>query len=163
MQPRWFAVYTRARHEKRIAEQLDKKQIEHFLPVYESVHRWRDRNATVRLPLFPGYVFVRLCLTDRLHVLQLPGVVRFVSFSGQPQPLPENQLESLRNGLASQLRIEPHPFLRIGRKVRIRRGPLAGAEGILLRRKERMRFVLSLEILMRSVAVEVDAADIEPI
>jgi transcription antitermination factor NusG len=159
----WFALYTRARHEKRIADQLECKQIEHFLPLYEAVHRWRDRSVRVRLPLFPGYVFVHLCLTDRLQVLQLPGVVRFVSFSGQPQPLPENQLETLRSGLASQLRMEPHPFLRAGRRVRIRRGALEGAEGILLRRKERMRFILSVELLMRSVAVEVDAADVEPI
>ena len=162
-EPCWYALYARARHEKRIAEQLECKQIEHFLPLYEAVHRWRDRNARVRLPLFPGYVFVRLRLTDRLQVLQLPGVVRFVSFSGKPQPLPENQLETLRNGLANQLRMEPHPFLRAGRKVRIRRGALEGAEGILLRRKERMRFILSVELLMRSVAVEVDAADVEPI
>jgi transcription antitermination factor NusG len=162
-QVQWFALYTRSRHEKRIAEQLHNKQIEHFLPLYESVHRWRDRNAQVQLPLFPGYVFVRLCLTDRLQVLQLPGAVRFVSFSGQPQALPENQVESLRSGLATQLRMEPHPFLRAGRRVRIRRGPLQGAEGILLRRKERTRFILSLELLMRSVAVEVDAADVEPI
>jgi transcription antitermination factor NusG len=162
-EPYWYALYTRSRHEKRIADQLQCKQIEHFLPLYEAVHRWRDRNARVSLPLFPGYVFVRLCLADRLQVLQLPGVVRFVSFSGKPQPLPDNQLETLRNGLAHQLRMEPHPFLRIGRRVRIRRGALEGAEGFLLRKKERMRFILSVELLMRSVSVEVDAADVEPI
>ena len=159
----WFALYTRSRHEKKIADQLERKQIEHFLPLYEAMHRWRDRKALVRVPLFPGYVFVRLCLNDRLQVLQVPGVIRFVSFTGHPQPLPDSQLEALKNGLASQLRIEPHPFLRTGRKVRVCRGALEGAEGILLRRKERMRFVLSVELLMRSVAVEIDAADVEPI
>ncbi|MGE0405166.1 MAG: UpxY family transcription antiterminator [Candidatus Korobacteraceae bacterium] len=162
-QPQWFAVYTRARHEKKIADQLERKQLQHFLPLYDAVHRWRDRNAEVRLPLFPGYVFVHLSVADRLQVLQMPGVVRFVTFGGHPQPLPEHQMESLRNGLACRLRMEPHPFLRVGRKVRVCRGALEGAEGILVRRKDRLRFVLSLELLMRSVAVEVDAVDIVPV
>ncbi len=162
-QPRWYVIYTRSRHEKRIAQHLQRKEVECYLPLYQAVHRWKDRKATVQLPLFPGYVFVHLALPDRLKVLELPGVVRFVCFGGRPQPLAEDQLERLRRGLDARLCIEPHPFLKVGRRVRIRRGPLEGAEGILLRKKDQLRFVLSLDLLMRSVAVEVDAADVEPI
>ena len=162
-QPYWFAIYTRSRHEKRVADQLQRRQVEHYLPLYETVHRWKDRDACVHLPLFPSYVFVRVTWADRLQVLQLPGVVRFVGCSGQPQPLPDDQVRIVRNGLTGKVRMEPHPFLKIGRRVRIKRGVLEGAEGILLRKKDQLRFVLSLDLLMRSVAVEVAAADIEPL
>ncbi len=160
-QLRWFAVYTRSRHEKRVAEQLERKQLGCYLPLYEAAHRWKDRTALVQLPLFPGYVFVRLAAEERLKVLEVPGVVRFVGFGGQAHPLPEEQMDALRNGLTSRLRMEPHPFLKTGRRVRITRGPLLGAEGILLRRKDQLRFILSVELLMRSVSIEVDTVDLE--
>jgi transcription antitermination factor NusG len=115
------------------------------------------------MPLFPGYVFVRLALTDRFRVIQVPGVVKLVGFGGQPVALPDEQLEVLRAGLDGQLRAEPHPYLRIGRRIRIVRGIFQGAEGTLVRKKGVFRVVLSLELIKRSIAVEVDAADIEPI
>jgi transcription antitermination factor NusG len=114
------------------------------------------------MPLFPGYVFVFIALSDRLPVLQIPGVVHLVSFNGQPAPLDGQQIERLRMAL-SQLRAEPHPFLTAGRRVRVLSGPLAGAEGILMRRKNDCRVVLSLELIQRSVAVETDIADLEPL
>jgi transcription antitermination factor NusG len=159
----WYAVYTCARHEKRVAQQLTERRVESYLPLYEALHRWKDRRARVQLPLFPGYVFVRIALRDRLKVLEVPSVVRLVSVNGRPTPLPENEMTSLRNGLSNDLRAEPHPYLKIGRRVRVHRGPLVGREGILVRKKDKLRLVLSIDLIMRSVAVEVDAADIEPV
>ncbi len=157
----WYAAYTRANHEKRVAEQLVRKRIEHFLPLYESVRRWKDRRMQLQLPLFPGYLFVQLALRNRLQVLEIPSVVRLVGFNGHPTALPDGEMEALREGLASQLRVEPHPYLPVGRRVRILRGPLTGLEGILLRRKSSFRVVLSVELIMRSVVVEADANDLE--
>jgi len=161
--PRWYAVHTCPRHEKRVAEQLSGKNVEHFLPLYEAVHRWKDRRAKVQLPLFPGYIFVHIALKDRLQVLEIPSIVQIVSFRGQPSCLPQREIDALRNGLANRLRAEPYPYLKVGRRVRVRSGPLFGAEGILLRKKDTFRLVLSLELIMRSVAVEVDVADVEPL
>ena len=159
----WYAAYTCPRHEKRVAERLNQNGTEFFLPLYQTVHRWKDRRMRVEMPLFPGYVFVHIALKDRLKVLQIPSVVRFVGFDGRPLPLPDTEIESLRRGLLRRLMAEPHPYLRIGRRVRVRSGPLAGAEGILVRKKGLLRVVLSIDAIMRSVAVEVEAADLEPI
>lgn len=157
----WFASYTNPRHEKRVAEQMEIHNISCFLPLYRAVRRWKDRRKELELVLFPGYVFVRIAVQDRLRVLQLAGAVRFVSFNRHPVSLPEREMESLRNALASGLRAEPHPYLTIGRRVHVRSGPLAGTQGILVRRKEKFRVVLSLDLLMRSVGVEIDESDVE--
>ena len=161
-QPQWYAAYTCAKHEKRVASQLCERGVDHFLPCYDAVHRWKDRQVRLQLPLFPGYVFVRLLLRDRLRVLQAAGVVRLVGFGEQPAALPESEIEALRNGLRGDLRAKPHPYVRKGRRVRIKDGPLAGREGILLRRKGNFRVVLSIDVIERSIAVEVDLADILP-
>src|ERR1022692_2682243 len=158
----WYALYTCPRHEKRVAEQIRQRRISCFLPLYRSVRRWKDRRKELELALFPGYVFVHITLQDRLRVLQLAGAVRFVSFNGHPVPLPDGEMESLMGALVSGVRVKPHPYLTIGRRVRIRYGPLARAQGILVRRKDKFRVVLSLDLLMRSVGVEVDESDIEP-
>jgi transcription antitermination factor NusG len=160
---RWFAVYTCAQHERRVEKHFVQRDIDAFLPLYDSLRPWKDRRMRLKLPVFPGYVFVRIMLADRLRVLQTPSVVRLVSFSGQPQPVPERDIELLRSGIAKALRIEPHPFLTVGSRVRIARGPLEGAEGILVRRKNICRVVLSLDLIARSAAVEVDSGDIERI
>ena len=162
LEPRWYAAYTSANHEKRIAAQLDVRAVEHFLPLYDSVRRWKDRKVRLRLPLFPGYVFVRLALCDRLRVLQLPGVAKLVGFNGTPTSLPDEEIESLKAGLANGVRVEPHPYLTVGRRVRIKSGPLAGMEGVLVRRKGNLRLVISIELIQRSVAVDADLADVEP-
>jgi len=163
VQSHWYAVYTCAKHEKRVAAELGAREVEHFLPLYSSVRRWKDRRVQLEFPLFPGYVFVRLALHDRLRVLQIPSVVRLVGFNGLPAALPDTEMELLRSGLSERLRAEPHPFLTVGRRVRIKSGPFAGLEGILKRKKSNLRVVISLELIQRSVAVDVEAADVLPL
>ena len=160
---RWYAIYTSSRHEKVVAKQLEDRGIESFLPLYRSWHRWKDRRKLVDLALFPSYVFVRIEAQKRLRVLQVPGVVNLVSFNGEPAALPEQEINALRNGLENHVYAEPHPYLRVGRKVRVVRGPMAGAEGILSRKKHKHRVVISIDFLMRSIAVEVEGADLEAI
>jgi len=159
----WYAAYTCAQKEKRVVEQLAERAVEHYLPLYSSVRRWKDRRVRLELPLFPGYVFVRLALRERLRVLQIPNVVRLVSFGGLPVALPDEEVGILRACLAKQLRAEPHPFLTVGHAVRVIRGPLVGAQGILIRKKGFYRLVLSVELICRSVAIEMDSADVEPL
>src|ERR1700688_1751675 len=122
----WYAAYTSANHEKRVAEQLVRSSVEHFLPLYHTVRRWKDRRVQLQLPLFPGYVFVRLALRDRFQVLQVPGVANLVGFNGMPTALPREEIDALRTSLMNGARAAPHPYLRLGRRVRIKAGPLAG-------------------------------------
>ena len=159
----WYAVYTRAQHQKQVATQLARQAVECFLPLYESVRRWKDRRVIVSLPLFPGYVFVRLERSDRIKVLQTPGVVNLVGFGGVPCPIPDAEMEALQTCLARRLRMQPHPYLSVGRRVCVKSGPLAGFEGILLRRKNCYRLVLSIDSISSSVWVELDAVDVEPV
>src|ERR1700681_3755407 len=140
-EPHWYAAYTCAKHEKGVTQQLERRSVECFLPLYESVRRWKDRQIRLQLPLFPGYVFVRLAPCERLKVLQVPGVARLVGFNGSPAVLPAGEIEALRVSLAKHLRTEPHPYLTVGRRVRIKQGPLEGAEGILIRKKNALRVV----------------------
>ena len=163
VEPRWYAAYTCANHEKQVAAEFGARDVEHFLPLYSSVRRWKDRRVTVDLPLFPGYVFVRLALSDRLRVVQIPSVVRLIGFGGLPTALPDTEMEILRMGLCQSLRAEPHPYLTVGRRVRISAGPFAGLEGVLKRKKSSLRVVVTLELIQRSVAVEVDVAEIRPL
>lgn len=163
LEPHWYAAYTCANHEKQVAAQLSESGVEHFLPLYHTVRRWKDRRMHLDLPLFPGYVFVRLPLRERLRVLRVPSVVHLVGFAGLPTALPEEEIETLRTGLVGAACAQPHPFLTVGRRVRILNGPLAGMEGILQRRKGNYRVVLSLDLIQRSIAVEADAADLIPV
>jgi transcription antitermination factor NusG len=163
LQPRWYAVQTCANHEKRVSQQLCQRTVEAYLPLYESMRQWKDRRMRLELPLFPGYVFVHLALCDRLRVLQTPSVVRLVGFGGQPAALPDQEIEALRQGLTHKLRLEPHPYLKVGNRVRVRNGPLQGLEGILVRKKNGSRFVISLDLIMRSVAAEIDVAELEAV
>jgi transcription antitermination factor NusG len=157
---RWYAAYTSANHEKKVSQQLDALQVENFLPVYASVRRWKDRKMELKMPLFPGYVFVWMALRERLQVLQLQGVACLVGFNGKPAALPTDEIERLRTSLAGGAKAEPHPYLTVGRRVSLRFGPLAGLTGILVRRKSRARFVVSVDLIQRSVAVELDEADL---
>ena len=160
---KWYAAYTSANHEKRVREQLELRCVPSFLPLYKTVRRWKDRRVRLNLPLFPGYIFVRIAPVDRLRVLQIPSVVRLVGFNGRPSPLSDEEIEGLKNGLACDVKAEPHPFLTAGRRVRIRAGPLEGREGILIRRKGSFRVVLSIELIQRSIVVDVDVADVQPL
>jgi len=159
----WYAAHTCANHEKCVAGQLSARSVEHFLPLYESVRRWKDRRVRLQLPLFPGYLFVRLALPDRLRVLQIPGVATLVSFNGTPAPLPEREIETLKAGLQRGVQALPHPYLTVGRHVRITDGPLEGLEGVLVRKKNALRFVVSLELIQRSIQLDIDATSVEPL
>jgi len=159
--PRWYAAFTQARHEKRVFAHCDLRQIESFLPLYKAKHRWKNRcTVDLELPLFPSYCFVRIDTHERVRVLQVPGVIRIVSSGHQLQPLPDDYVNALRDGLLVH-RIEPHNEVAVGDWVRIKSGPMAGAEGVLERRKNELRVVLRLEMLERSVSVEVGAEEIE--
>jgi transcription antitermination factor NusG len=157
----WFAVYTTSCHEKRVAEHCQVRDIESFLPIYKATRHWKN-GCTVNLekPLFPGYVFVRVDHTHRVRVLELPGVVSIVGAARQPTPLPDEDIEALRNGIPLR-NAEPHSYLVAGDKVNIRKGPLAGMAGILVRKKNNLRVVLTLELIMKSISVEVDEQDLE--
>jgi transcription antitermination factor NusG len=161
--PAWFAVHTSCRHEKQVAMQLAGRGIEYLLPLYEEVHNWADRRMAVQLPLFPGYLFVQVMWAQRMDVLRVPGVARIVGFNGAPMPLDDAEVEALRAGMASGMRLEPHPYLKSGCRVRIRSGVLRGVEGILVRRKDSDRIVISVDLIMKSVALEIDAANLEVI
>jgi transcription antitermination factor NusG len=162
-EPLWYAAYTSANHEKRVSEQLMRRSVEHFLPLYQLVRRWKDRRVKLQLPLFPGYVFVRLVLCDRMKVLQVPGVAKLVGFNGTPAALPQQEIDSLRTSLANGVRAEPHPFMAAGRRVRVKDGPLAGMMGILVKRKNKTRFVVSVELIQRAIAIEIEETDLEPV
>jgi transcription antitermination factor NusG len=156
----WHAAYTTARHEKRVAEHLQQRDIEYFLPLYETVRRWNNGRHRVQLPLFPSYVFVRFAMGDKLKVLQVPGLVQLVTFQGAPAALPEAEIEALRSALAAGIPAQPYRYLTVGSKVEICRGPLQGLRGILLRHQGQFRVVLSVEMIMRSIVVEVEASDV---
>jgi transcription antitermination factor NusG len=163
LEPRWFAAYTCANHEKRVAAQLTERAISCYLPLYESVRRWKDRKKRLERPLFPGYVFVHISMRDRLRVVQVPSLVRLVGFGGEPVAVRDEDIAAIRLCMEKKGRMEPHPFLNTGQRVRIVRGALEGTEGILVRKKGTFRLVLSVGLIMRSVAVEIDSSDVEPI
>lgn len=163
METHWCAVYTRHQHEKAVSEMLQVKDFDVFLPLYESIRKWKDRKKLLSLPLFPGYVFVRGALERRLPILTTPGVHMIISRGERIATIPEEEIEAIRRTIEGQFRVEPHPFLRCGGRVRVVRGSLEGVEGILTRKKNLYRLVLSVEMLAQSVAVEIDALDVEAV
>lgn len=159
----WYAVYTRARHEKQVAQRLQGRAVECFLPLQQAVHRWVDRRTVVALPLFSGYVFVRVDQAERMRVVTVPGVVQLVGTKGAPTPIPTDEIENVRNCVQLCDRVEAHPYLPCGTSVMIRRGPLAGLQGFLVRHSNGSRLVLSIALIESSIAVDVDAADVVPL
>jgi transcription antitermination factor NusG len=160
--PKWFALYTTPRHEKHVSEILMERRIENFLPLYRTTRQWKkSRPVVLELPLFPTYVFIHIAQQARASALGVPGVLSIVGSPQGPWALPDLEIEALRSGLIER-RIEPHPYLTVGERVRIKAGAMVGVEGILVRKKAEFRVVLSLDTIMRSVAVEVDARDVEP-
>jgi transcriptional antiterminator NusG len=160
---RWYAVYTCANREKHVADRLASRGIEHFLPQYESMRYWKDRKVCLQLPLFPGYLFVHLALQNRLSILQVPGVVRLVGFDGHATPLADEEVVWVRAILSQRLQAEPHRYLQVGKWARVVCGPLQGMEGIVVRRKNRSRLVLSFALIQRSVAIEMNEGDLGPV
>ena len=160
-QPSWFALYTQHRHEKAVARFISGKGLEVFLPLYKTAHRWKDRMKEVDLPLFPNYVFVLTGPKQRAVVLSTPGVHDFVRLSGAPAPIPVEEIDAVRQAVGHGLNAEPHAFLKSGDRVRVKSGLLEGLEGILVRKKKFYRLVLSVELLVKSISVEVEACDVE--
>lgn len=159
----WWALYTRHQHEKTVADMLGVKGLEVFVPLYESIRRWKDRSKMLALPLFPCYVFVRAEVGRRVQVVSTPGVHMILSHGERTALVPEEEIEAIRRTVEGSFRVEPHPFLKCGERVRVTRGSLEGVEGILVRKKSLYRLVLSVNMLAQSVAVEIDAADVEPV
>jgi transcription antitermination factor NusG len=156
----WYAACTRSRSEKRVATQLQWKAIEHLLPLSTKIRRWRNGKHVVQLPLFPGYVFVRLHPQERTRVLQVDGVAYIVGSNGVPTPLLDEEIERIRQGLRAGICMDNFPYLTKGTRVEVRQGPLKGAVGILVRRRGEMRVVISLHSIQQSISVELDAADL---
>jgi len=153
----WHAVYTKHQHEKTVARNLACKGLEIFLPLYAAARNWRDRVKLVSLPLFPCYVFFKGDIDRRIDVLKTPGIFSIVSNAGQPAAICSTEIEAIRQAVSSGAQIEPHPFLRCGDWVRVKCGPLAGVQGVLIRKKNVYRLVLSVEMLGKAASVEVDA------
>ena len=159
----WYAIYTRPRHEKRVYEDLTNRNIEAFLPSYKVRRRWSDRYKIVEEPLFKNYLFVNVDYDRRYYDTLRPyGAVSFVMFDDKPAEIPADQIEAIRRLVTSELPYDPHPYLKIGKKVRVRSGPLEGCEGILTRKKGLTRLVLSVHLLQQSVSAEVDSDTVEP-
>lgn len=159
----WWALYTRHQHEKTVATMLSAKGFEVFLPLYESTRRWKDRSKRITLPLFPCYVFIRGGLNRRLQVVTTPGVHMILLCGESIAVIPEVEMQAIRRAVEGPFRVEPHPFLKCGERVRVTRGSLEGIEGILIRKKNLYRLVLSVDMMAKSVAMEIDATDVEPV
>ena len=159
----WYAIYTIPQNEKSVVKHLDMREVESFLPTYETVRVWKNRQRMkVILPLFPTYLFVHINSKERTKVLQAPGVLQIVGNSREYVPLPDSEVEFLRSDFCRQ-RIEPYRELVIGERVRIKSGVMQGVHGTLVRKSSSMRFVLTLELINQHAAIQVDAEDLEPI
>ena len=157
----WYAVTTRSRHEKVVAEQLWQKQIECFLPLRQVISKWKDRKKKVQFPLFPGYLFVHVPIQERrLDILKVPSVVRIVGCEGEPVVIPEMQIQAVKRLVFSTLPCDPYPYIVKGDRMEIIRGPLKGLQGILIEKKGVYRFILSIDLIQQAVACEIDACDV---
>jgi transcription antitermination factor NusG len=159
----WYAVYTKHQHEKSAADLLSRKGLEVLLPLYRTTRQWKDRAKIVSLPVFPCYLFLRTSLDRKLDVVKTPGVFWLVENGGHACSVPESDIDAIRKITASSAHAEPHPYLKCGTLVRVRSGALSGVQGILTRVKNRYRVVLSVDLLQKAVAVEVEASNVEPL
>ena len=159
----WYAVHTRHQHERLVARTLPNKGFETFLPLYTEVRQWRDRVKKVEVPLFTCYVFLRGDLDRRLPILTTPGVHGLLCSAGKLAGIPEEEIEAVRSVVENEINVEPHPFLKCGDLVRVKSGALRGLEGFLVRKKGQARLVISVTLLERSIAAEVDAGIVERI
>lgn len=162
----WYAVHVKSRHEFRVLDRLTRAGIEGFLPVVERINRWKDRRKLVSFPLFPGYLFVNIhkIYEEMLTVLKTHGVVRFLGIvPGEPEPVSEEQIISLKRLLENKESIDPYPYLKEGQRVRIKKGPLKGVEGILVEKAGKHILVLSVDILRQGLSLKIDASDVESV
>jgi transcription antitermination factor NusG len=154
----WGALHTRYQHERKVEAILNAKGFETLLPSYHTLRQWKDRKRTISEPLFPGYLFIAGVNDRRLEVMSTPGVCAIVCVAGRPATIPADEIEAIRKCVSDPGKVEPHPYLKGGDSVRVQSGPLSGVEGILVRKKDSCRLVVSVEILGRAAAVEIDAA-----
>lgn len=161
--PNWHAIFTRHQHEKVVASALAAKGCEVYLPLYLTVRKWQDRAKRLWLPLFPGYVFIREGMDRQFQIVTTPGVIQVVGWGGRAAIVPQSQLNTVRQIVESSVPVEAHPYLASGDRVRVKGGPLAGLEGILTRKKGISRLIISIDMLGRSAAVEVDCSNVERI
>jgi transcription antitermination factor NusG len=158
----WYAIWTRSRHEHVVRDQLERKDVEAFLPTITRWSRWKDRKKKIAWPLFPGYCFARFDPNARLAILKCSGVVNIVSFDGELAPIPDREIEGIRRLVETDLRYDPCPLVREGTLVEVVHGPLRGVVGRLVRKGSHARLVLSVDLIGQAVSVEVDAADVKP-
>ena len=157
----WYAVYTVVRHEKAVNSALSKKDIETFLPLREVLSRWKDRKKRIEIPLFPGYLFVNIYLKDMLNVLNRRSVVRILGVKGIPIRVPVEQINAIKSLLKSNLRYDPYPYFVEGKEVIVVNGPLQGVRGKILEIRGNYRLILSVDLIQRSVSLEIDIKDVE--
>jgi len=159
----WYALRTKSRHEKLVRDQLDKQGIEPLLPTVKRLSQWKDRKKEIELPLFSGYCFVRFGQEGKLPVQKVVGVVEVVGSGSRPEPIPDEEIESLKTLMTSVLPYDPHPYLHEGMKVEVIRGPLQGVHGILLRKEKRHRLVIGVRVIQQAAVVEIDVNDVVPV
>lgn len=159
----WLAAHTRSRHEQQVGLQLRQKNLEYLLPTFDRLARWSDRIKRVTTPLFPGYIFVHISESERLPLLETVGVVHLVSAAGKPAVLSDEEVERLRDCCAGPGNVEPHPYLKIGRRVRVTHGPFAGWEGTLVEKQNSRRLIVTIEQIMKSISINIQSADVEPL
>jgi transcription antitermination factor NusG len=159
----WHAVSVRHQHERQVAAALASQGVDSFAPFYRARRRWSDRTKEIEAPLFPGYVLGRFAMPQRVKVLKTPGVARIVEFAGLPARIEDGEIENIRLAIQSRLPLGPVPYFKAGDRVRIREGPLRGVEGTLLREKNGLRVVVGIELLQRSIAVELESQTIEEV
>jgi transcription antitermination factor NusG len=157
----WYAAYTQPRHEKAVAQQLEFKGVEVFCPTFRLESKWKDRTVRIAAPLFPGYVFARICLSQRALVLSAPGVIRILSANGRPVPIPVAEIEAVRLCLAETTKLERHSIVDGGIRVRVRTGPFLGLEGTVVRQNDTCKVLVSIAAIQQAVALELDCDCLE--
>jgi transcription antitermination factor NusG len=156
----WYALRTRARHEKLVRDQLDKQGIEPLLPTVKRLSQWKDRKKEIEIPLFSGYCFVRFSQQGKMPVQQVTGVVQIVGSGSRPEPISDQEIDALRRLMTSVLPYDPHPYLHEGMHVEVVRGPLQGVQGILLRKEKKHRLVIGVQLIQQAASVEIDVRDV---
>ncbi len=161
--PLWYAIYVRSRHEKKVAEELEERKIEYFLPLVSRLRQWKDRKKMVAIPLFPGYVFVHIKLADKLNVLSVDGVVWLVSFQNQPAAIPESQIMDVKKLLSHSDKIEPWDYIKEGQLVEIIYGPFSGVSGRLIQHRGKRRLIVGIDLINQAITIEIDMSWIKPL
>lgn len=156
--PRWYAIYTRSRYEKKVSMELEERGLEHFLPLVPQLRYWKDRKKIVNMPIFPGYVFVNINISEKIRVLRANGVVRFIEFNGSPSPIPDAQIEDVRQLLKYPDRVETASYFNCGDPVEITAGPFSGIRGKIIHSRGKQRLLIGIEIIHQAISVEIDSA-----